>query len=128
MYIRKKGEDVGFVYARVLICNPTQRERCQEMEMLVDTGAILSVIPRDILARLGVLPDGRRRFKGFGGIIERETGTLTVKYQQDSAGITAVFGEEDDAPILGVTALEALGYQVNPATGEMNRLEEILLL
>ena len=89
---------------------------------------MLSVIPRAILSQLGIRPSSRRRFKGFGGIIERETGTITIKYQDDSAGVTAIFGDEDFPPVLGVTALESLGYQVDPSTGGLNRLEEILFL
>ena len=97
------------------------------MELLVDTGAILCVIPRSVLTRLGIRPMGSRRFRAFGGVIERETGTVLVKYRGYSAGVTAVFGDESDAPVLGVTALETLGYQVDPTTGELNPTELLLL-
>ena len=52
---------------------------------------------------------------------------MTIKYHDVSAGITAVFGDEDDTPVLGVTALETLGYQVDPTTGELKPTELLLL-
>ena len=118
---------MGFVHVRVLVCNPTQEELCREVELLVDTGAILSVVPRSVFSQLGIRPLGRRRFRAFGGVIERETGNVTIKYRDVSAGITAVFGGEGDTPVLGVTALEVLGYQVDPSTGELNPTELLLL-
>ena len=97
------------------------------MELLEDTGATLSVIPRGTLEQLGIHAIGSRQFKAFGGIIEREIGPITIKYRGDSAVVTTVFGEEDDIPVLGVTALETLGYQVEPSTGELRRTELLLL-
>lgn len=127
MPIKNRGEAVGFVHVRTMVCNPTHEDRCQEIELLVDTGATLSVIPREMLQHLGIRPLGKRTFRGFGGVIERETGAVTIKYGENSAGITAVFGEGDDTAVLGVTALETLGYQVDPTTGKLNPTELLLL-
>jgi len=41
---------------------------------VVDTGAVYTVIRRDILESLGLKPLGRRRFKAFGGYVERDVG------------------------------------------------------
>jgi hypothetical protein len=38
-----------------------------------------------------------------------------------------VFGEPGDAAVLGVTALEALGYQLDPVTKRL-KLAEILMV
>jgi aspartyl protease family protein len=123
----KRGKKMGFTNVRVLVCNPTDEERCQELEMLVDTGAALSVVPGSILTRIGIQPLGTRRFRAFGGVIERETGTVEIQYSGDRAGVSAVFGAKDDPPVLGVTALETLGYQVDPTTGELKPTELLLL-
>ena len=64
---------MGFAHVRVLVCNPAQEERCQEMELPADTGAMLSVIPGSVFAQLGIPSLGRRSFRGFGGVIERES-------------------------------------------------------
>lgn len=43
------------------------------------------------------------------------------------AYITVVFGEENDTQVLGVTALEELGMQIDPITGELKPMELLLL-
>jgi predicted aspartyl protease len=45
-----------------------------EVEALVDIGATYSVVRRDVLEQLGVRPLERRRFKAFGGYVERDVG------------------------------------------------------
>ena len=50
-----------------------------------------------------------------------------MAYDGAAAGVTVIFGEPDDPPILGVTALESLGYRVDPVTGELHPTEMLLL-
>ena len=49
----------------------------------------------------------------------REVGLATIRYEEQEADVEVVFGEEKDVPVLGVTALESLGYRVNPFTGKL---------
>ena len=118
---------MGFLRVDVELSNPTDPRQFERIELLVDTGATLSVVPAPMLERLGVRPLGRRDFKGFGGVVRRQTGNVTMAYDGAAAGITVVFGEPDDPPILGVTALESLGYRVDPVTGELHPTEMLLL-
>jgi len=118
---------VGLTYVKVRIAHPSHLERGEEVELLVDTGAMLTVVPRAVLQRLGVNPGARRPFRAFGGVVHRETGVAAVIYNGEVAGIRVIFGEEGDPAVLGVTALEALGYQVDPVTGELRPTEMLLL-
>ncbi len=118
---------MGFVHVDVELSNPTDPQQFESIELLVDTGATLSVVPAPVLERLGVRPLGSRDFNGFGGVVRRQTGNVTMAYDGGAAGITVVFGEPDDPPILGVTALESLGYRVDPVTGELHPTEMLLL-
>ena len=118
---------MGFVHVTVQVASPSNPQEEREIELLVDGGAILSVIPRQVLEELGLPALGSRRFRGFGGILQRDTAALLVRYNGDVTSTTAIFGEADDTPILGVTALELLGYQVDPTTGELNSTELLLL-
>ena len=88
---------------------------------------MLSVIPAAVLAKLDVKPIGRREFKAFGGVVTREIGNILVGYDGARAGTTVIFGDDDDPPVLGVTALESLGYQVDPVTGRLNETEMLQL-
>ena len=118
---------MGIVHVDVVIANPAYPDRGEHLQLLVDTGATLGVVPRRVLERLAVSPVGRRDFRGFGGVITRETGIVSMTDDDATAGVTVVLGEEDDPPILGVTALESLGYQVNPVSGELKPSEMLLL-
>ena len=46
------------------------------VEVLVDTGTIYSVVERDLLQQLGIKPIERRRFRVFGGYVERDVGEV----------------------------------------------------
>ena len=118
---------MGFVHVAVELSNPTDSQQSESIELLVDTGAMLSVVPAPVLQRLGVRTLGSRDFKGFGRVVRRQTGTVTMAYDAAAAGVTVVFGESDDPPILGATALESLGYRVDPVTGELHPTEMLLL-
>lgn len=119
---------MGFTYVRVLLCNPSGEGKQSEVELLVDTGAIISVIPRHALEALEIRPIGKRSFRTFGGnVIEREIGIAVFKYEDAVAGVQVAFGEEGEMAVLGATALETLGYQVDPVTKQLKPVELLLL-
>lgn len=117
---------MGFVHVNVGLSNPSEPSSAEEVSVLVDTGATLSVFPASLLERLGIQRTGQRRLRGFGGDITRATGTVNLTYGGDVTGVTAVFGETSDPTIMGVTALESLGFNVNPAAGELDRVEMLI--
>lgn len=119
---------MGFTYVKMLVCNPFEEERQKEVELLVDTGAIMSVIPHQILEELGIRPVKRDSFRVFGGGgIDRDVGPLLLKYEDRIAFTQVAFGEKDDTPVLGAIALESLGYQVDPVTKKLKRVDLLLL-
>ena len=62
---------MGFVHVNVRLSNPSEPDRAEEVNVLVDTGATLSVFPSGLLDRLGIRRTGQRRLRGFGGGITR---------------------------------------------------------
>jgi len=54
---------VGFLKVRVGLYNPVIPDKVVEVDALVNTGAIYSVVRRDVLEELGVKSLERRRFK-----------------------------------------------------------------
>jgi clan AA aspartic protease len=115
---------MGFTRVAVLLHGPEGSER---VELLADTGAILTSVPREILERIGVAPFGRRRLKTYGGVVEREVGAATIEYKGVRTVASVIFGERGDEPILGVTALEALGYEVDPVTKRLKPTELLMV-
>ncbi|MFQ6074730.1 MAG: hypothetical protein ACE5Z5_01160 [Candidatus Bathyarchaeia archaeon] len=102
--------------------------KSDEIELLVDTGAIFSSIPRPTLEKLGLRPIERRGMRVYGGdIVERDIGGLVFEYGGNRAMAPVIFGETKDTPILGTTALEALGYQVDPVTKQLKPTELLMI-
>lgn len=118
---------MGFTHVEVDVANPGDPAKHAIVEFVVDTSALLTVIPRPVLAQLGIQPQAERLFKGFGGIVRRQIAVAQFLYQGDFAGASVVFGEVGDTPVLGVTALEALGYQVDPVNERIVRVESLML-
>ena len=118
---------MGFIHVEVNVSNPADPDVSESVRVLVDTGATLSILPADMLERLGVRRRYRRRFQGFGGVVTRDTGTVNMSYENVEEGVTVVFGAEDDPPIMGVTALETLGFEVDPVNGRLNRVDMLVM-
>ena len=49
---------MGFVHVNVGLSNPSEPDRAEEVNVLVDTGATLSVFPAGLLDRLGIRRTG----------------------------------------------------------------------
>ena len=119
---------MGFTYTKVLVYHPTEWEREKEVELLVDTGAMVSVIPHQVLTEVGIKPIAKQRVLAFGGgVIEREVGHVGIKVEDTRGGALVAFGEEGDTPILGIPVLESMGYQVDPVTGKLKKVDILMI-
>jgi len=94
--------------------------RSKEVELLVDTGSVFTWVRGCILEDLGIKRRRLRRFKTIDGrVVERWTGIATIAYESYEGDVEVVFAEEGDAEVLGATALESLGLEVDPTTGKL---------
>jgi aspartyl protease family protein len=118
---------MGLVKVRVGLYNPLQPERLIEVDAVVDTGATYSVVKRDVLEKLGIKPLERRRFRAFGGYVERDVGEVGMALLGRRHIVPVIFGEEGDITIVGVTALEIFGLEVDVVRGVLREAELLLL-
>lgn len=118
---------MGFVRVRFRIVNPVEKEKNIDVDGVVDTGAIYTVVGRTMLESIGLKPVEKRRFRAFGGEVERDIGIAEVELMGRRGGITLIFGEKEDAAILGVTALEALGLEVDPIRNTLKEAQLLML-
>lgn len=106
---------MGQFTVRTAITHPGDPSRVAEVDLLIDTGATLSWVPRQILEQLGVPRLPRRRLLlADGGTVERETAGVLMRLNGTEAMVTVVIAEAGDAHLLGATALETLGFGVDP--------------
>ena len=111
---------MGLTNVKVVVSNPFDPRSKVGLELIVNTGSVLSWIPRALLEKLNIKPRRKRDFKTIEGrSVPREVGLATIKYEEHEADVEVVFAEEKDVPVLGATALESLGYWVNPITGKL---------
>jgi len=118
---------LGFIKVKFGVFNPLSPTKITEVEGIVDTGAIYSVIPRGRLEELGVKPIERRRFRTFGGYVERDISEVGIEIMGRRRTVTVIMGEDEDQTILGVTALESFGLEVDPVKGTLKEAELLLL-
>ena len=110
-----RGETMGQFSVRVTIVHPIDRQQKRDVELLVDTGSTLSWVPREVIDQLKLPRLPRRRFvMADGRHMERETAGGIVQLDGKEAIVTLVLAEPGDASLLGVTALETLGFGVDP--------------
>jgi clan AA aspartic protease len=106
---------MGQFAVRAAVTHPSDPSRVAEVDLLIDTGATLSWVPREVLEHLEVPRLPRRRLLlADGGAVERETAGVLMRLNGIEAMVTVVIAEEGDAHLLGATALETLGFSVDP--------------
>jgi len=111
---------MGLTSMRLRVGNVARPEVTEELDFLVDSGAIYSVVPTEILSRLGVQPLAEQEFRLANGTrIVRKKGVAFFRYEDRVGGADVIFGEPEDAVLLGAFTLEALGLCLDPLRREL---------
>jgi predicted aspartyl protease len=118
---------VGLTSVRLCVGNVAAPEVMEELEFLVDSGAIYSVVPTEILERLGVRPIAAQEFRlANATTIVRKKGGALFRYGDRVGVADVIFGEPGDAQLLGAFTLEALGLSLDPLRRELRPMPMIL--
>ena len=114
---------MGATHVTVTIRNPAAPDRCWDGLFLVDTGAIDSLVPRDRLESIGLKPKAKRTYElADGSELKMDITTGDLEFMGEIVGGTIIMGDPGTEPILGVTALESVGIEVDPQNQTMKRL------
>ena len=114
---------MGATHVTVAIKNPADHDRVWEGLFLVDTGATDCLVPRSHLESIGLLPEAQRRYGlADGSEIWLDITGGRIEFMGETTWGTIVFGDENAEPLLGVTALESVGIEVDPRNQTLNRL------
>ena len=118
---------MGLTVLAVEVGNPARPEITESLELLVDSGAIYSVVPAQVLDRLGIKPLAEQEFRlADGSKIVRRKGIALLKREDRIGGADVIFGEEGDSQLLGAFTLEALGLALDPLRRELRPLPMVL--
>ena len=114
---------MGVIRIDAAIRNIAEPDRVWEGTFLVDTGATDCLVPRQHLESIGLVPESQRSYSlADGSEIRMDITAARIEFMGDFVGGTIVFGEEDSEPLLGVTALESMGVEVDPHNETLHKL------
>ena len=113
---------MGVVQVTATVRHPTEPERSWDGLFLVDTGSTDCVVPASALRGIGLVPEGQRTYELADG--RQETVDITVaeiEFMGEIVGATICFGNDGIEPILGLTALESVGIEIDPVSQRLKR-------
>src|SRR5438105_2675664 len=90
--------EMGLTDVRAIVSNPKDPGRARELKFLVDSGAIYSVVPKQILIEIGITPIEVESFSLADlSQVEREVGEAAFTFRERTRTSPVMFGEEGDA-------------------------------
>ncbi len=118
---------MGLTHIEATIANPGNPRRTKKLSLLVDSGAVYSVVPKVVLRKLGVEPHSTKTFTlADGSQIARKVGNVIFKLDGQQGASPVMFGEKGDSTLLGTVSLEALGLILDPIRRELRPLPMVL--
>ena len=95
-------------------------EHFTDIEVMADTGATTTVIPRPILTGLGIAPTRRETFEYAGGQrVQLDMAEANARVAGRETVTWVIFGEEGMSPLLGAYTLEGVFLAVDPYSQEL---------
>jgi len=111
---------MGLTHVSGTVRRPDGRGAGVRVRFLVDTGALITVLPERVWRRLGLKPTSTAEFGlADGSAIVRAVSEARFEIARRTATSPVVLGECDDAPLLGAVTLETLRLMVNSLTREV---------
>lgn len=116
------------IHVTVAVVNPADPARRWEGLFLVDTDSIDCYVPGNRLREIGIEPDGQRTYELADGTeLALDIAVARIEFMGEFVGATVIFGKDDAEPLLGVTALESVGIEVDPQNQRLKRLPAVRL-
>lgn len=122
---------MGHVYVDAYFYNPIDyteyiqgRRRLEDvrrisLRSLVDTGATYPALPEDIVEKLGLPIHGEAEAETATGRERVKLALAIIQIEDRFAASYVIVRPRDTTPLIGVVALEQMGYKVDPATGKL---------
>jgi clan AA aspartic protease len=118
---------LGITTAILTVREHRKAENFKEIEFLVDSGAVYSLVPGKVLDELGIEPYREVAFALADGTkISRRVCSAYFEFEGEGGPAPVVYGEEGDEPLLGATTLSALGLVLNPFTRTLRPMQMLM--
>lgn len=112
---------MGKVIERIKLTNLFDPKRSVEVEAVVDTGATMMVLPKNLIDKLGLekvedvrvkYADGREEIKGIYGVVKLELKGRTGNFD-------VLAENEGIQPLIGQIVLERMDLIIDPSTRKL---------
>lgn len=118
---------MGMTNVVLKLAHPAKPGKKKSITFLVDSGAIYSVVPEQILKSLGIVPTSEEIFfLANGEEIRRKRGNALYFWNGKEGAAPVIFGQRGDANLLGVVTLESLGLALDPIHRQLLPLKMML--
>ena len=118
---------MGITNAILKVKEHRKSEKTAEVNFLVDSGAIYSLVPGKILDALEIEPYKEMGFSlADGSVLKRRVCSAYFELDGEGGPAPVVYGEEGDEPLLGATTLESLGLVLNPFTRTLHPMRMLM--
>ena len=119
---------MGVMHIEATIRNPADRSKSWRGRFLVDIGATDSVVPKCHLEAIGLQPEEQRRYElADGSEVDMGIAGARIEFMDTFTHGLVVFGDAKAEPIIGVTALESVGVEIDPRNQRLQRLPAVRL-
>lgn len=118
---------MGITNAILKVKEHRKSQKTSEVNFLVDSGAIYSLVPGNFLDQLDIEPYKEMSFSlADGTTLKRKVCSAYFEFEGEGGPAPVVYGEEGDEPLLGATTLESLGLVLNPFTRTLHPMRMLM--
>lgn len=118
---------MGITSAILKVREHRKSEKTAEVNFLIDSGAVYSLVPGKILDQLDIEPYKEMNFSlADGSTLKRKVCSAYFEFEGEGGPAPVVYGEEGDEPLLGSTTLESLGLVLNPFTRTLHPMKMLM--
>ena len=111
---------MGLTITKFIVKESRKSIKKTEVDFLIDSGAVYSLVPAAILKKLGIVSYKTLEFiLADGTKISRKVGDAYFEYKGDGGAAPVIFGENGDEPLLGAATLKNIGLVLNPFKREL---------
>jgi len=110
-----------------ILSHPLRRERAEQFELLVDTGASYILLPPQIVDRLGLETRIERQVMlASGERVVYRLGDVHICFNGEDHTTTFLAGPPGSRPLFGAYALELFGLAVDPVNQRLYPVPALL--
>ncbi len=118
---------MGITNAILKVREHRKSEKVAEVNFLIDSGAVYSLVPGAILDTLDIEPYKEMSFSlADGTVLKRRVCSAYFEFEGEGGPAPVVYGETGDEPLLGATTLESLGLVLNPFSRTLHPMRMLM--